>query len=595
VKIEDYALIGNLRTAALIALDGSMDWLCVPRFDAGACFAALLGTPDHGRWLLRPADESARVERKYLQDTLILETRYQTSSGSVRVLDYMPIAELPVVTRIVEGVSGCVSLRSELVIRFDYGHIVPWVRSREGRWTAVAGPDALDLETAIPLRGEGLTSVAEFEVHEGERIPFSLRWFPSHEQSPPTQDARSTLAQTETFWRDWAGRSTDDGPHRDDIVRSLITLKALTYAPTGGIIAAPTTSLPEVIGGSRNWDYRYCWLRDSTFTLYALLHGGYADEAAAFHDWLLRAVAGDPGKVQICYGLAGERRLQETELPWLPGYEASQPVRIGNAASLQLQLDVYGEVSDTLHQARRCGIDSDEPSWAFQRAHTEWLEQAWSEPDQGLWEMRGPPQQFTHSKVLAWVALDRAVKAIEQHGFEGPLERWRSVRADIHASVCERAFSTKKNSFTQAYDSDALDASLLLIPAVGFLGGDDERVLGTIRAVERELLQDGLVRRYVTAERTSADGLAGQEGVFLACSFWLVDAYVLTGQPEKGQALFDRLLTLKNDVGLLAEEYEPAQKRLLGNFPQAYSHVALINSARNLTQTRSPGQHRKST
>ena len=595
MRIEDYGLIGNTHTAALVGKDGSIDWLCVPRFDAGACFAALLGTPEHGRWLMAPRDAAARVTRNYRKDTLILETRYDTDSGSALVTDYMPLGQQPVVTRIVEGLSGTVSMHLELVIRFDYGSTVPWVSQRAGHFTAVAGPDALQLETAIVLHGRGLSSVADFEVRTGERIPFSLTWYPSHEEPRPARDPRQTLADTEAFWRDWVARATDEGPYRDEIVRSLITLKALTYSPTGGMVAAPTTSLPEQPGGARNWDYRFCWLRDSTFTLYALLHGGYVDEARAFRDWLLRAVAGDPGEVQIVYGLAGERRLDERELPWLPGYEGSQPVRIGNAASAQLQLDVYGEVSDTLHQARRYGVESDGLSWAFQRAHTEWLESAWNRPDQGLWETRGEPRHFVHSKVLAWVAFDRAVKAIEQYGFEGPLDRWRLVREEIHASVCQNGFNPDKNSFTQSYGSDVLDASLLLIPAVGFLPCHDARVLGTIAAIERELLDGGFVLRHAIEPSQRLDKLHGKEGVFLACSFWLVDAYVLTGQRAKAQALFDRLLTLQTELGLLAEEYEPEQKRLLGNFPQSFSHVALINSARNLTQDHSPAMHRKAT
>lgn len=595
MKIEDYALIGNTHTAALVGRGGSIDWWCVPRFDSGACFAALLGDRENGRWLVAPCDADAKATRSYRAGTLILETVHETATGSVRVLDFMPVSERPVIARVVEGIRGRVKMRCELLVRFDYGSVVPWVRTLGDRLIAIAGPDALKFESEITLAGEGMSSVAEFEVAAGERKSLCLAWFPSHEAAPPDTDASAALDETSKFWLDWVERGTDTGCYRDAIVRSLITLKALTYSPTGGICAAVTTSLPELIGGNRNWDYRYCWLRDSTFTLYALVHGGYVDEARAFRDWLLRAVAGDPGKLQICYGLSGERRIDELELPWLSGYENSRPVRVGNAAAGQLQLDVYGEVGDTLHQARRYGIDSDALAWAFQRAHTEWLAENWREPDQGLWEMRSEPRHFTHSKVLAWVALDRAVKAIEDHGLDGPLEHWRTVRDEIHSSVCRYGFDEKQNSFTQSYGSAELDASLLLIPAVGFLDPRDERVLGTIAAVERELLRSGFVQRYATRDGENRDGLSGSEGAFLACSFWLVDAYALSGQLEKARALFDRLLALSNDVGLLAEEYDVGKKRQIGNFPQAFSHVALINSARNLSQSGAPGEHRRKT
>ncbi|MEO6603316.1 MAG: glycoside hydrolase family 15 protein [Polyangiaceae bacterium] len=596
MKIEDYAVIGNTHTAALISSTGSVDWFCVPRFDSGACFASLVGTPENGRWLLAPSGTETRTSRRYQGDTLVLETQHETSTGSVLITDFMPIGDRPVLTRVVRGMRGIVEMRCELVMRFDYGNTVPWVRNPIGQLIAIAGPDALRLESPLPLHGEGMTSVATFDVKAGEERCFTLSWFPSHEPSPPpTESVRESLEETAKFWRSWIQKGTDDGPYREHIVRSLITLKALTYSPTGGMVAAVTTSLPECLGGERNWDYRYCWLRDATFTLYAMIHGGYEAEARAFRAWLLRAVAGDPGKLQICYGLAGERRLDETVLPWLGGYEGSLPVRIGNAAAGQFQLDVYGEVSDTLHQARRYGLDSDQEVWAFQKAHTEWLEQAWRDKDKGLWEIRGEPRHFTHSKVLAWVAMDRAVKAVEEHGLEGPVERWRAVREEIKQDVCDHGFDAGKNSFTQSYGSLELDASLLLIPAVGFLPPRDARVLGTIAAVERELMRGGLVRRYRTKDDENADGLSGVEGAFLACSFWLVDAYVLAGQREKGRALFERLLELSNDVGLLSEEYDTAHSRQVGNFPQAFSHVALINSARNLTQAESPGQHRKST
>jgi len=595
LRIEDYALIGNTHTAALVGRNGSIDWWCVPRFDSGACFAALLGDRENGRWLLAPCDTAAKTTRSYREETLILETTHETANGTVRVLDFMPVGGRPVIARLVEGVRGRVRLRCELVLRFDYGSVVPWVRRVDRRLVAVAGPDAVQFESTIELKGEGMSSVAEFEVAAGERTSLCLAWFPSHEPAPISTAVTTALEETEQFWRDWVARGRDTGCYREAIVRSLITLKALTYSPTGGMVAAVTASLPELVGGNRNWDYRFCWLRDSTFTLYALVHGGYGEEARAFRDWLLRAVAGDPGKLQICYGLSGERRLDELELPWLAGYENSRPVRVGNAAAGQLQLDVYGEVGDTLHQARRYGIDSDALAWAFQRAHTEWIAENWRSPDQGLWEMRSKPRHFTHSKVLAWVALDRAVKAIEEQGLDGPLEHWREVRAEIHASVCRYGFDRAKNSFTQSYGSSDLDASLLLIPAVGFLDPRDERVLGTIAAIERELLRDGFVQRYETSEGENKDGLSGIEGAFLACSFWLVDAYALSGQMDKGRALFERLLSLCNDVGLLAEEYDPVRKRQIGNFPQAFSHVALINSARNLSQSGAPGEHRRST
>jgi len=580
MKIEDYALIGDMRTAALVGKHGSIDWLCVPRFDQGACFAALLGSEKHGRWLLAPRAEEVEISRAYVKDTLVLETRYQTATGVAVVSDYMSLGERPVITRLVAGVSGRVSLRCELTIRFDYGRIVPWVRNVNGKLLAIAGPDAMQLESPVALHGEGFSSVAEFEIAAGDRVPFTLSWFPSHEPPPEPQDAEATLQATLAFWTEWSARAIDKGPYRDQIVRSLLTLKALTYAPTGGMVAAVTTSLPEALGGSRNWDYRYCWLRDSTFTLYALMQGGYADEARSFRDWLLRAVA-------------GERRIEERQLDWLPGYEGARPVRLGNAASGQLQLDIYGEVSDTLHQGRRHGLDSDTLAWSFQRAYTEWLESAWREKDRGLWEVRGEPKHFTHSKVLAWVAFDRAIKAIETMGRSGPVERWRAVRREIHASVCTEGFDPRKNTFTQFYGSDTVDASLLLIPVVGFLPPHDPRVLGTIAAVERELLQGGFVKRYLTGEQLNEDGLSGAEGAFLACSFWLVDAYALSGQEAKARALFEHLLSLCNDVGLLSEEYDVSRGRMVGNFPQSFSHVALINSARNLTGSLRPAEHRK--
>ena len=584
MRIEDYAIVGDTQTLALVSSSGSVDWLCFPRFDSGACFAALLGSPENGRWLIAPKGTPTRVTRRYRKDTLILETDFETAGGAVRLVDFMPVrGGAPDLVRIVEGLSGSVAMHFELVIRCDYGSIVPWVRRVGRRLLAVAGPDALLLDTPVPHEGQDLKTVGEFVVHAGERVPFTLLWSPSHEPLPESPDAEQVEEETAHFWREWVARCADRGEYRDEIVRSLVTLKALTYAPSGGIVAAGTTSLPEVLGGERNWDYRYCWLRDSTFTLYALLEGGYVDEARAFRDWLLRAVAGDPSKLQIMYGLLGERRLDEIELDWLPGYEGSRPVRVGNGAANQLQLDVYGEVMDTLYQALRAGMPSSEPTWSVQRHFIDWLESNWSEPDEGLWETRGGRQLFTHSKVMTWVAVDRAIKSAERFGLSGPVDRWRALRAEIHRDVCTRGFNAELGSFTQYYGGRSLDAALLLIPATGFLPARDERVLGTIRAVERELVHDGFVHRYVTSHGPNADGLRGREGAFLACSFWLVDAYYLSGQLEQAHALFRKLMAVANDVGLLSEEYDVERARLIGNFPQAFSHVALVSSARNLT------------
>ncbi len=593
MRIEDYAVIGDTQTLALVGSNGSIDWLCFPRFDSGACFAALLGTPHNGRWLLAPKAEVSSSQRRYRQDTLILETEFRTSEGNVRVVDTMPIrGRDPDLVRVVEGLSGSVTMQSELIIRYDYGSLLPWVRTMDGRLHAIAGPDSLVLDTPVHHHGKDLTSVAEFQVREGERVPFVLTWHPSHERPPASLDALHLLDETERWWRRWVSRCTDHGEYREHIVRSLITLKSLTFAPSGGIVAAGTTSLPEALGGVRNWDYRYCWLRDATFTLYALLQGGYMDEARAFRDWLLRAVAGDPGKLQIMYGVLGERRLDEWTVPWLSGYEGSQPVRIGNAAVGQLQLDVYGEVSDTLLESLDAGMQVEEPIWSLQRALVEWLESNWARPDEGLWEVRGGRRKFTHSKVMAWVAVDRAIKMIQRHGLSGPLERWQRVRAEIHADVCRYGWNERRGSFTQYYGSEELDASLLLIPLVGFLPGKDPRVAGTIRAVESELLEGGFVRRYGTASHGNVDGLPGKEGAFLACSFWLVDAYTATGRRAEAERLFRRLIALANDVGLLSEEYDPVNERLIGNFPQAFSHVGLVNSARNLTSSQAPAERR---
>jgi GH15 family glucan-1,4-alpha-glucosidase len=589
MRIEDYAIIGDTQTLALVGSNGSIDWLCFPRFDSGACFAALLGSPSNGRWLIGPKGDVTKVTRRYRKDTLILETEFQTSDGTVRLVDFMPVrGQSPDLVRIVEGVSGSVPMQLELVIRYDYGSIVPWVRNVDGRLLAVAGPDALVLESPVSHRGQGLKTVAEFEVRPGMRLPFSLMWNPSHEPLPASVDPYQAERETTEFWREWAARATDRGEYRDAIVRSLITLKALTYAPSGGIVAAGTTSLPEALGGERNWDYRHCWLRDSTFTLYALLEGGYVDEARAFRDWLLRAVAGDPAKLQIMYGLLGERRLDESEISWLPGYENSRPVRVGNAAANQLQLDVYGEVMDTLYQALRAGMPTSEPAWSLQCSLMNWLESNWSAPDEGLWETRGGRRKFTHSKVMTWVAVDRAIKSAERFGMRAPIDRWRALREEIHRDVCQNGWNAELGSFTQYYGAEHVDAALLLIPTTGFLPARDERVLGTIRAVERELVHDGFVHRYRTVEGPNEDGLSGREGAFLACSFWLVDAYYLSGQMERAHALFRRVMAVANDVGLLSEEYDTSRARLVGNFPQAFSHVALVNSARNLT---SPTQH----
>jgi GH15 family glucan-1,4-alpha-glucosidase len=594
LRIEDYALLGDTQTAALVGRDGSIDWLCLPRFDSAACFAALLGSPEHGRWKIAPRGPVTRVERRYRDGTLVLETELTTADGVVRLIDWMPLrGRAPDVARIVEGVRGRVPMSMELVIRFDYGSIVPWVRSVSGALHAVAGPDALILRASVTARGKGLTTVADFDVHEGQRIPFVLTWYPSHEPPPEALDAEHEVKHAEAWWRAWSSRCTYKGPWKDEVVSSLIALKALTYEPTGGLIAAPTTSLPEWIGGGRNWDYRYCWLRDATLTLYALLLGGYHEEAEAWRDWLLRAIAGEPSKLQILYGLAGERRLSEQEIPWLPGYEGSRPVRAGNAAVQQLQLDVYGEVMDAMYQARRAGVPPDRAAWDLQRALMEFLESSWHKLDQGIWEMRGKGRSFTYSRVMAWVAFDRAVKSVEQLGFDGPVERWRKQRKALHAEICEKGFDRGRNTFTQSYGSRALDASTLLLPLVGFLPPHDPRVAGTVRAIERELLRGGFVLRYSSGPGGAADGLSGPEGVFLACSFWLADCYALMGREADARELFARLLALRNDVGLLSEEYDPDGKRMLGNFPQALSHLALIGTAFNLTPGHvGPADHR---
>ncbi|MFI1618514.1 glycoside hydrolase family 15 protein [Streptomyces lydicus] len=580
--IEDYALIGDLQTAALVGRDGSIDWLCLPRFDSPACFAALLGGRDNGHWTLSPHSPEARAERSYRGDSLILDTVWETPTGRVRVTDFMPQRDrAPDVVRIVEGLDGSVEMRGVLRLRFDYGRVVPWVRATEGARVAVAGPDSVWLRTPShgTTYGKDFSTRSDFTVAAGGRTAFVLTWHPSHEPRPDLIDPFDALADTLEDWRTWSARCRYDGPHRAAVIRSLITLKALTYAPTGGIVAAPTTSLPEEVGGVRNWDYRYCWLRDASLTLDSLLAAGYLEEAGAWRDWLLRAVAGAPEDLQIMYGLAGERRLPEAELPWLSGYSGSTPVRIGNAAVEQRQLDVYGEVIDSFHIARTAGLPAEPHAWSIQRTVVDYLETTWRDPDEGLWEVRGPRRHFVHSKVMAWVAADRAVRALEANPkLGGDIDRWRAMRDEVHREVCERGYDADRGTFTQFYGSAELDAATLLIPRVGFLPGDDPRVVGTIDAVRRELTHDGLVRRYSSGD-VPVDGLPGSEGAFLACSFWLVDALQLSGRRQEAAQLFERLLELRNDVGLLSEEYDPVAGRQLGNFPQAFSHIGLVGTA----------------
>jgi len=581
-RIEDYALIGDEQTAALIGTDGSVDWLCLPRFDSGACFARLLGDENNGHWRIAPVGADRCTRRAYRPDTLVLDTVWETDEGTVMVTDLMPQRDrAPDLVRIVQGLSGEVTVHSTLRLRFDYGSAVPWVRREDGHRVAVAGPDSVWLrsEPEVHTWGEELGTHSQFTVREGEQVAFVLTWHPSHEPRPPLVAPYTSLGHSVTDWRAWAARCRYRGPHRDAVVRSLITLKALTYAPTGGIVAAPTTSLPEEPGGVRNWDYRFCWLRDSTLTLNALLAAGYKEEAEAWRNWLLRAVAGDPADLQIMYGVAGERRLPELELPWLAGFDGARPVRVGNDAVNQLQLDVYGEVMDSLALARRSGLPPKPDIWALQTVLMDFLRTAWRQPDEGLWEVRGGRRHFVHSKVMVWVAADRAVRTLEEHPeLEGDLEGWRQLREEVHREVCEKGYDPERNTFTQSYGSRELDAALLLIPRVGFLPPDDPRVTGTIDAVRKELGQGGLLRRYSSQART-VDGLPGEEGTFIACTFWLADALHLTGRTEEARELFERLLGLANDVGLLAEEYDPVQGRLLGNFPQAFSHIGLVNTA----------------
>ena len=585
-RLEDYALIGDMHSAALVGRDGSIDWLCLPRFDAPAMFAALLGTDDHGSWRLGPAGGGPATRRAYRGDTLILESEWHTPDGSVRVTDFMPPRDdAPNVVRIVEGLGGRVGMRSELRLRFDYGRSIPWVRHREDLVHAVAGPDSVWVQTSVPMHGRNFASYADFEVAEGERREFVLTWHPSHEEAPIPVDPARAFDYTQRFWHYWVADCRYSGPHRDAVVRSLITLKALTYDPTGGIVAAPTTSLAEDLGGVRNWDYRFCWLRDATLTLEALLRSGYTSEAEEWREWLLRAIAGSPAELQILYGVAGERRLPEMELDWLPGYEGSRPVRVGNLAAGQLQLDVYGEVLNALSLARRSHLGPDEDSWHLQRALLGWLEGHWREPDEGLWEVRGPRRHFVHSKVLAWVAFDRAVRTVESSELSGPADKWRAIRDEIAADVLARGFDETRNTFTQYYGSQTLDAATLLIPQLGFLPPDDPRVVGTVEAVQRELVNDGFVMRYGGIRpQGDVDGLPGVEGAFLACSFWLVDALAMIGRRDEAVELFERVLELRNDVGLLAEEYDPRYGRQVGNFPQAFTHLGLVNTAFRLSQ-----------
>ncbi|MGH9293484.1 MAG: glycoside hydrolase family 15 protein, partial [Acidimicrobiales bacterium] len=589
LRIEDYGLIGDTQTCALVGRDGSIDWCCLPRFDSAACFAALLGDDRHGFWRIAPAKSPrpgtgpplTATSRRYRGNSLVLETEFELSEGTVRLVDCMPLrGQHPEIVRLVECTRGEVRMRMDLSIRFEYGSAVPWVRRLDGVLTAIAGPDGLALWSPVHARGEEMRTVAEFTIRENQQAPFVLSWFPSNSDVPRPIDATFAVENTAQWWHDWAELDgLDLGRYQEAVVRSLVTLKALSFAPTGGIIAAATTSLPESLGGGRNWDYRYTWLRDATLTLSALMVAGYTEEAAAWRDWLLRAVAGEPSKLQIMYGPAGERTLVEREIPWLPGYESSAPVRIGNAASDQYQLDVYGEVLGALYEARRVGLPSTGADWDLVVAIMNFLESGWKEPDDGIWEVRGPRRHFTHSKVMAWVAADRAVRAIEEFAVPGPLDRWKQMREDIHTEVCEKGYDAERKTFTQYYGSKELDASVLMIPLMGFLPPKDPRVVGTVEAIQRELTSDGFVMRYDSESSQHVDGLSGKEGAFLACSFWMADDLHLIDREEEAIELFDKLLFLRNDLGLLSEEYDPVAKRQVGNFPQAFSHVSLVNTA----------------
>ena len=587
-KIEDYAFLSDTQTGALVSRDGCVDWLCFPRFDSGACFASLLGTRDNGHWRFWPKEKIDKTNRRYRGETLILETEIETKSGAVRLIDFMPPrGENPDLIRIVEGIRGEVAMQVELIIRFDYGRTIPWVRTAHGGLEAIAGPNGLILRTPVKTRGKDLTTVAEFTLKKGDRVPFVLTWFASYSKPPRAIHADHALRDTEKYWKKWVNRCHRKTPWDDAVVRSLVTLKGLTYAPTGGIVAAATTSLPEEIGGVRNWDYRYCWLRDATFLLLGLMRLGFVDEARSWREWLLRAIAGSASQMQIMYGVDGERRLEEYEIPWLSGYEKSKPVRVGNAASEQFQLDVFGEVLDAMYQTHRSGIETDDAEWRLLVQLMKFLESNWDKPDNGIWEVRGGRKHFTHSKIMAWVAFDRAVKLVETCNCAAGenLERWQKIRDEIHTEVCQRGYNTDKKAFTQFYGTDALDASLLMMPLIGFLPATDERVRNTIEAIQRELLHDGFVLRYLPEEE-GVDGLPGREGVFLPCSFWLVDCLYLIGRKKDARELFERLLNVRNDLGLLAEEYDPKSKRQLGNFPQAFSHVALVNAALFLSGVR---------
>ncbi len=590
--IEDYAIIGNCETVALVSRQGSIDWLGLPRFDSAACFAALLGSPDNGRWLIAPTAGDAQLSRQYRGDTLVLETTFATATGTVCVVDVLARRDgASDIVRLVRGVRGTVAMHTELIVRFDYGSVMPWVsRQPDGGLQIVAGPDRLTLDTVVPLRGEDMRTKGEFDIHEGQEISFTLTWSPSFRPVPEKLDPHAVLSQAEEFWSAWGARFQPKGEWDGAVLRSLLTLKALAHFDTGGIVAAATTSLPEQIGGPRNWDYRYCWLRDATLTLYALMQAGFLDEARAWREWLLRAVAGSPHELQIMYGVAGERRLTEYEVPWLPGYENSAPVRVGNAAHGQRQLDVYGEVLDALYVGRRLGLAENTSSWNLECQLVAHLETIWNQPDDGIWEVRGGRKNFTHSKVMAWVAFDRIIRSAQEFGLDGPVEHWKQLRDQIHQEVCRAGFDATLNSFVQSYGSDQLDASLLMIATVGFLPASDPRVMGTVAAIERTLLRDGFVLRYDTGH--GSDGLPPGEGAFLACSFWLADNYVLQGRLDEAKALFARLLALRNDLGLLAEEYDHGRKRQVGNFPQAFSHLALIGTAHNLQSRHGPAHLR---
>ncbi len=585
IPIEDYAMIGDCHTAALVSKHGSIDWLCFPHFDSAACFAALLGTSDNGHWSIAPDEPIKATRRRYREGTLILETEFETENGSVTLIDCMtPRNDAPDLLRMVVGTRGQVKMNMELVIRFDYGSIVPWVRKTDRGISAIAGPDMLGLRTEVPLRGENFKTVATFTVSEGQKVPFDLTWYPAHREEPSTLNVDSAIQDTEDWWREWSDRCSYQGKWREAVLRSLITLKALTFLPTGGIAAAPTTSLPEALGGVRNWDYRFCWVRDATLTLHSLLDAGYHDEAQEWREWLLRAVAGSPSELNIVYGIRGERRLTELELPWLPGYEKSAPVRTGNAAYKQFQLDIFGEVANTLYQCREAGLKlpPEDEGEDVAQALIGFLETGWERPDDGIWEMRGPRRHFVHSKMMAWVAVDRAIRSVEKGWFTGDTKKWTALRDQIHKQVCDQGFDSGLNSFVQYYGSKHLDASLLMMPLVGFLPATDARVLGTVKAIEEHLMDNGFVARYTMDP--NVDGLPQGEAKFLACTFWLADNYVLQGRQEEAVKIFERLLDVRNDVGLLSEEYDPDAKRLLGNFPQAFTHVGLVNTAFNIAR-----------